>query len=211
MKHALLVIASLLHAGLRLAYFFYIGLKLRARYSGDSVAATAAHEEWLRFKRKAAFVLNADGLTLGAVAVLSAESLPVRASFFWTLIAGMLLICAGVAVKVAAYRVVGTKGYYWYNFFCRDDQREYVARGVYKYLDNPMYTLGYLHAFGFALVFRSLWGLIFAAFDVLVLRAFHFCFERPHTAFHLRRAMSLTGRKPIGDPTGEGATRWVDW
>ncbi|HSB08055.1 MAG TPA: PEMT/PEM2 methyltransferase family protein [Blastocatellia bacterium] len=191
MQSALLIIASVIHAAFRLAYFFYIGLTLNAQYLQQAPRTGDACREWLRFKKKASFILNADGLTLGIVAVLGAGTLPLHVSFVWTLVVGIALICAGVGVKVSAYRVVGIKGYYWYNFFCSDGEREYVATGIYKYLDNPMYTLGYLHAFGFALVFRSTWGLVFAAFDVLVLWAFHFAFERPHTIFYRDEMMRL--------------------
>jgi protein-S-isoprenylcysteine O-methyltransferase Ste14 len=191
MRNGLLVLASVIHVSFRLAYFFYIGLTLKSKYSTEKQPARNSHDEWLRFKRKAAFILNADGLTFGLATVLSAGSLPLQASFAWTLVTGVVLVCAGVAVKVSAYRVLGVRGYYWYNFFCRDDQREYVAKGVYKYLDNPMYTLGYLHAFGFALVFRSMWGLVFALFDVIVLWVFHSYVEKPHTALHRQEVMRI--------------------
>lgn len=187
----LLIVASGIHAAFRLAYFIYIGMRLQARQSSATHATEDPYQEWLRFKRKASFILNADGLTLVIVVLLSAGTLPVHASIVWTTVVGFVLMCAGVVVKLAAYRVVGSKGYYWYNFFCDDDKRRYVTRGVYKYLDNPMYTLGYLHAFGFALTFRSLWGLVFALFDVMVLWVFHLRFERPHTCLYRAEEMKL--------------------
>ena len=155
------------------------------RSRGEHSAKIAEHGAAFKF------ILNVDGLTLGAVIVLSAASLQLSLSFQWTLVIGIILICSGIGVKLAAYRIVGAKGYYWYNFFCGDEERLYAARGVYRYLDNPMYTLGYLHAFGFALAFRSLWGLVFAFFDLAVIWAFHFCFESPHTTLHREREMSL--------------------
>ena len=188
MRSLLLIAASVIHVGFRLAYFFYIGLTLKWRHARDD---EASYSDWLRFKKEASFILNVDGLTLGLVTVLSAASLKLPMSFEWTVVMGIILICAGIGVKLAAYRVVGDKGYYWYNFFCGDHEREYTARGVYRYLDNPMYTFGYLHAFGFPLVFRSLWGLVFALFDWLIILAFHYYFERPHTTFHREREMRL--------------------
>lgn len=203
MRTYALIVASTIHAALRLAYFFYIGFTLRARHSQGTSLSEDSYGVWLSFKKKASFILNADGLTLAMVAVLSAGSLPIRASFTWTLVFGVVLTLIGVGVKVAAYRVVGIKGYYWYNFFCRDGEREYVARGIYQYLDNPMYTLGYLHAFGFALIFRSMWGLVFAGFDVLVLWAFHLCFERPHTRFYRQEMPRFEAGTNEGDSLGQ--------
>jgi protein-S-isoprenylcysteine O-methyltransferase Ste14 len=87
---------------------------------------------------------------------------------------------------MSAYRAIGVKGYYWYNFFCAREDREYVAKGIYKYLDNPMYGLGYLHAFGFPLLFLSFYGLVFALFDWIVIWAFYFIFERSSTVYYWR-------------------------
>jgi len=203
MRTYALIAASIIHAAFRLAYFLYIGLTLKAQRSRGTLGNDDNYGDWLSFKKKASFILNVDGLTLAIVAVLSAGSLPIPASFTWNLVFGIPLICVGVAVKVAAYRVVGIKGYYWYNFFCSEGKREYVARGIYQYLDNPMYTLGYLHAFGFAIVFRSMWGLLFAGFDVLVLWAFHLCFERPHTRFYRDQTLKFEASTQEGDSLGQ--------
>ena len=191
MRSIPLIGASAVHVGFRLAYFFYIGMRLRAQVSNPRPPGEQPHSAWLGFKRKASIILNADGVSLVAVVLLSAGSLSLQASRSLTTVIGLVLICAGVAVKAAAYRVVGIKGYYWYNFFCGHSEREYLSRGVYKYLDNPMYTVGYLHAFGFALLFRSAWGLLFALFDVLVLWAFHTCFEKPHTRLYREEIVRL--------------------
>lgn len=202
MRSLLFVTASVIHVGFRLAYFFYIGLTLKSQHLKKEKNDQDSYSEWQRFKKKASLILNVDGLTLGLVIVLSAASLQLPLSFTWTLVIGIILICAGIGVKMAAYRIVGEKGYYWHNFFCGDDERQYAARGVYKYLDNPMYTLGYLHAFGFALVFRSLWGLVFALFDWMVILAFYFYFESPHTTYHRDREMSLNPTRLECDSLG---------
>lgn len=202
MRGLLLIAVSAVHVGFRLAYFFYVGLILRSRHHRQETSRDA-YGEWLRFKKKAAFILNVDGLTLGMAAMLSFASLQVPLSFWWTLGIGIVLICSGIGVKVAAYRVVGIKGYYWYNFFCGDDERHYEARGVYKYLDNPMYTLGYLHAVGFAVVCRSSWGLLLAVFDWLVILAFHYYFEGPHTIYHRERELSLNTDRLECDSLGQ--------
>jgi len=172
-----------------MAYFLYIGLTLSRRQEKED-----SYDEWLRFKKRASLIINADGLTLFLVMVFSATSLQLPASFKWTFAIGTILSVVGVGVKLAAYRVVGAKGYYWYNFFCDGDEREYAARGVYKYMDNPMYTLGYLHAFGLALIFRSLWGLAFSLFDWAVIWAFYYYFESQHTRFHREQVTSFSSR-----------------
>ncbi len=187
----LLILMGAVHLSLRLSYFFYIGFRLKAAQLNLPISKEAQYFKWLRFKKRATFILNADGVTLGIVIALSLNSLTESASLFYLRIFGAVLILIGVGVKICAYRVIGDKGYYWYNFFCIEEEREYVARGVYKYLNNPMYGMGYLHAIGFPLLFLSLWGLVLALFDWLVVWAFYFLFERPHT-FHYRRKYKPT-------------------
>jgi hypothetical protein len=45
-----------------------------------------------------------------------------------------------------------------------------------------MYTVGYLHAYGFALMCGSLWGLAAAVFDQAAILVFQHFVERPHVA-----------------------------
>lgn len=178
-----IILAGALHLTFRLLYFFYIGFSLKwALSAGDS--NEARYLRWLKFKKRAAFILDADGVTLAIVIAVSLNTLAGSDYLLFLRIAGALFIAAGIAIKVSAYRAIGVKGYYWYNFFCADEERQYVARGVYKYLNNPMYGPGYLHAFGFPLLFLSFWGLVLAVFDWIVVWAFYFVFERPHTSYH---------------------------
>lgn len=175
------IAASAAHVAFRLAYFFYIGFTLRSAHSDQNKRRANTYEEWLRFKNKASFIINGDALLLALIILLSIGSLPPLIQYGHTMIVGLALACVGITVKLEAYRLVGEKGYYWYNFFCSVEEREYTPRGIYRYLDNPMYGVGYLHAFGLALIFRSVWGIIFALFDWGVIWAFYFFFERSHT------------------------------
>jgi protein-S-isoprenylcysteine O-methyltransferase Ste14 len=182
----LLFITGAVHLAFRLAYFFYVGLSLKRAQSDRTGSIDERYDRWLKFKKRAAFILDADGVTLAFVITASLGSLSSAHSLIYLRIIGAAMVVAGIWIKVSAYRVIGVKGYYWYNFFCADEEREYVARGVYKYLSNPMYGPGYLHAVGFPLIFLSFWGLAFAVFDWIVVWAFYFIFERPHTFYYMR-------------------------
>jgi protein-S-isoprenylcysteine O-methyltransferase Ste14 len=182
----LLFLAAALHLAFRLAYFFYVGFSLRRAQLDRSSTSEERYAAWLKFKKRAAFILDADGVTLAFVIAASLNSIVSSDSLFYVRVIGVLAVVTGVWIKVSAYRAIGVKGYYWYNFFCSDEEREYVARGVYKYINNPMYGPGYLHAVGFPLVFLSFWGLMLAVFDLIVVWAFYFIFERPHTFYYMR-------------------------
>ena len=58
--------------------------------------------------------------------------------------------------------------------------RGLVTTGPYRWFRNPMYTVGYAHAYGFALAFLSWPGLLAALCDQVAILVFHLAVERPH-------------------------------
>jgi protein-S-isoprenylcysteine O-methyltransferase Ste14 len=92
----------------------------------------------------------------------------------------VLLIAAGISMKLWAAARLGAGAYYWENFFVAGPFVAPDPPGPYRYLRNPMYTVGYLHAYGFALACLSLPGLLAAAFDQGAILLFHHFVERPH-------------------------------
>jgi protein-S-isoprenylcysteine O-methyltransferase Ste14 len=191
-----LLAAAAAHVVCRLTYLLWIGFTLRASLSRRQEAA-GHRRRWLAFRRKASAILRLDAVTFVAVCLASAGSPALDLPYPYLLVPGILLVLAGVAAKASAYRVVGEKGYYWYNFFCPDEEISYARVGIYRYLDNPMYGPGYLHAFGLALLLRSGWGILVALFDWAVVWTFYFLFERPHTRLAAARlAPPEDGRRP---------------
>jgi protein-S-isoprenylcysteine O-methyltransferase Ste14 len=195
----ILTAAIALQVLFRGAYFFYIGLAIRAARRDARSDKQARHEKWLKFKRLAAFILDGDGVALALVIALSINTLPVESGRVSIRLLGAIFILIGIAVKVSAYRAIGTRGYYWFNFFCDGDEREYVKRGIYKYLNNPMYGPGYLHVVGFPLLFLSAWGLAVGVFNWAVVWAFYFVFERSHTFSHYRSANAPGEARPAAN------------
>ncbi len=197
-SRGVLIAAIALQVAFRAAYFFYIGLRLRAARRDMTSDKETRAENWLRFKKHAAFILDGDGVALALVIAVSINTLSIESNELLVRLLGAILVVVGITVKVSAYRIIGTKGYYWFNFFCDGDEREYVKRGIYKYLNNPMYGPGYLHVFGFPLLFLSKWGLAAAAFSWAVVWAFYFAFERSHTFSHYRSQSAPDAARPAG-------------
>jgi protein-S-isoprenylcysteine O-methyltransferase Ste14 len=182
-SHGLLVpflVAAALHVTLRLLYFFWIGFSLRIERLRPGSPGDH-HRRWLAFRTRARLILDADAVTFAIASGLAVGTLHSGLHYRWLLGSGLVLIVVGVWTKLQAFRVVGTKGYYWYNSFCPEDRVEYAPVGIYRWLKNPMYGPGYLHAPGIALVLASGPGLGLAFFDWAVVWTFYFTFERPHT------------------------------
>lgn len=175
------------HAVFRLLYLFFIGGMLRKQMALQRDQSRL--EEWEVFKEKASFILNLDADLFIVATVLGSCWGPVETccwlfrdvpvSVWMGIGAGFLII--GGYVKWDAYRIIGDRGWYWYNFFCAPDETDYEKRGVYKWFDNPMYGVGYLPLFGLALFLLSPIGLVLATFDWGVIWLFYYFCERPHT------------------------------
>ena len=188
--HRAAVLVVLYHAVGRLAYVLYVGIRLR-RQERDTVFAGSrrAIAEFHRFRHAAAFLMTNDALSFVALCVVTRGSLNLALSH-WTLLGiGALLALVGIIVKAWARREVGPAAYYWEDFF-NPDAAHFTPHGPYRFLRNPMYTLGYLHAYGLAIGLASLPGLIAAGFDQAAILLFHAIVERPHVAVLERRATS---------------------
>ena len=55
-----------------------------------------------------------------------------------------------------------------------------VTTGPYRFVSSPMYTIGYVQTYGFALLLRSFPGLIAAVFSQATILAFYLLIEKPH-------------------------------
>jgi protein-S-isoprenylcysteine O-methyltransferase Ste14 len=112
--------------------------------------------------------------------------------------AGAVLFILGSATKLWAAATLGGRAYYWYNFFTAE-YPPLSTDGPYRFLKNPMYTVGYLLLYGLALFTMSLPGLAAAAFDQATILAFHRWVEEPH--FERRGILEQVEHHPIIEGT----------
>jgi protein-S-isoprenylcysteine O-methyltransferase Ste14 len=156
----------------------YIGLALR---HADAAPATrdAAPTAYARFRRRAAVLMYHDGVAFVVVCLFTRGTLDLPLPLVWRL-AGGALVTLGVAVKMWAAATLGADGYYWRNFFEPESRPAPRIAGPYRWLRNPMYTVGYLQTYGLALLVASAPGLAAAAFSQGAILAFYRLVERPH-------------------------------
>ena len=81
------------------------------------------------------------------------------------------------------YTVPYEENDHWRNFFVHEE-KTFSASGPYKLFANPMYTLGYAHAYGVALAWLSFPGLLAAAFAQATILALNALIEQPHFRRH---------------------------
>jgi len=189
-------IALAYHLASRLAYVLYVGLTLsRQDRTAHLTRRHGAEAAFRRFRRAAAFVMANDAVSLAVLCLVSANTLHLGLPRGLTFAVGAVLALVGVATKMWAAATLGD-GYYWRNFFTPPEQIVTKAAGPYRWLRNPMYTVGYLPVYGLALVTASAFGLVAALFDQGAILTFYHLVEKPHFE-RLRRAPAEPLVRPV--------------
>ena len=177
------------HLAARLAYVGYVGIGLARQESrGSWTRRWGIAGGFARFRRGASIIMAIDAVTFVAVCLAGRGTLPAVVPRLAAIAIGVVLVLVGVGTKLWAARTLGDKAYYWYNFFTPSERIVPVMTGPYRYLKNPMYTVGYLQTYGFALVTGSLAGLVASVCDQAAILVFHWRVERRHFARATRRA-----------------------
>jgi len=156
----------------RLAYVLFVGITLNREKREAS--------KFRRFRRVASIVMNNDAAAFILLCVLTRNTLALPISTTVSVITGAALVLVGLGTKLWAARTLGSDAYFWHNFFDPANARGPVATGPYRYVSNPMYTIGYLQTYGLALITRSLPGMIAAGFAHAAIITFYRIVEKPH-------------------------------
>jgi protein-S-isoprenylcysteine O-methyltransferase Ste14 len=169
------------HVASRLAYVLGVGIALRRQERhGASGERGSAARQFRRFRVLASILMVSDVASFGVLCVVTRHSLAKDLPSTLLLTLGLILIVFGVAIKAWAARRLGGKAFFWYNFFEPGAVIAPNPPGPYRFLKNPMYTVGYLPAYGLGLVCGSVPGVIAAAFDQAAILIFYRLVEKPH-------------------------------
>jgi protein-S-isoprenylcysteine O-methyltransferase Ste14 len=181
----------------RLAYVLWVGRALHQQDRHQRFTRVAGGEAgFLRFRRIASRIMNNDGVSFVVLVLVTRDTLRLDLPRGAVIATGVVLATIGVGIKLWAAASLGSKAYYWHNFFVPSPPPTGPAPGPYRYISNPMYTLGYLQTYGLALMFGSLPALIASAFDQAAVLLFNHLVERPHYAALLEQASPDPSRSP---------------
>jgi protein-S-isoprenylcysteine O-methyltransferase Ste14 len=174
------LIALTYHLASRLAYVLYIGLALtRQERSASFTLRHGPDGGFRRFRRVAATLMYNDAASFVWLCIASRQTLRLDVAPGSLIVVGAVLVVVGLGVKLWAAVSLGAGAYYWRDFFL-PVERQGPPGGPYPFLKNPMYTVGYLPAYGCALVTASLPALIAAAVDQAAILGFYHWVEKPH-------------------------------
>jgi protein-S-isoprenylcysteine O-methyltransferase Ste14 len=137
-------------------------------------------EGFQRFKRASTILMVFDTGSFILLNLLTIDTLHLPGPRVAWIVAGAAIGAFGLGIKAWATRILGPRAYYWYNFFEPAEPVKWVPQGPYKYLNNPMYGVGYAQTYGLGLMCASLYGLIGALFMQITIFVFNEMVEKPH-------------------------------
>jgi protein-S-isoprenylcysteine O-methyltransferase Ste14 len=165
----------------RIAYAGGVGAMLAAQKRNRAFTRTAGLEAgYARFRSRAATLMNIDGVLFVVLCLATAGTLDAAAPRAALVAIGVLLCLIGGITKLWAAKLLGSKGYHWYDFFAPHEPKHVELSGPYRIARNPMYTIGYLQTYGLALILASWPGLLASAFAQAAILTFYFVVEKPH-------------------------------
>lgn len=145
---------------------------------------------WLLFRKAVDLILMLDFVTFICLVIACAvdkehQSWNTVQQSYWLVLTrfgiGIGLIVFNFWVKVNAHNTIKDYAWYWGDFFFRQiNNEELIFDGVFEMVPHPMYSVGYVGYYGFALILKSYTVLIVALFGHFLQMVFLHFIENPH-------------------------------
>lgn len=161
--------------------FYYGGnaLILRSNLPARAIARLGEERAFRAYETLAGLMFLNQGLGVGCMAALHVPKWEQAVPASLVLAAGVALFVLGLVFKAWATLTVGVDGYYFRDMFLGRSLAPACASGPYRFLRNPMYSVGQFQGYGYALLCGSLPGFVAAAAGHVLIYAFYLVAERP--------------------------------
>ncbi|KAG7195343.1 phosphatidylethanolamine N-methyltransferase [Scheffersomyces spartinae] len=150
----------------------------------------AEFNTWLLFRKLVDLILMQDFVLFVCVFILASCSdnfqfINTNQQGIWLvasrLIIGTVLIVFNYWVKSNAHYIIKDYAWYWGDFFFRQfNNEELIFDGVFEMVPHPMYSIGYIGYYGFALIAKSYTVLMIAIVGHFLQMVFLHIIENPH-------------------------------
>lgn len=159
--------------------FYYVGMTLilGTGIKRWMIAKFGEERAWLMFQMILGLMFFNVGTGISVAALYQQDTFHLSPVLMWALIIPMFFI--GFGIKYWATWEVGVDVYYYKDLFHEKSHGEWTEGGPYKWLNNPMYGIGYLQGYCLGIMWGSLWGLVYAAVCHLSIFIFFQIAEKP--------------------------------
>lgn len=173
---------------LSLAKFVQAEVKSQRGKNYDVNSLPVEFNTWLIFRKVVDLILMSDFVTF----ILVVATCAINDNFqfihnqqswiiYSRIIGGVGLILFNLWVKVNAHNTIKDYAWYWGDFFFRQiNNEELIFDGVFEMVPHPMYSVGYIGYYGFALIAKSYTVLAIAIFGHFLQMVFLHYIENPH-------------------------------
>jgi len=161
--------------------FYYGGnaVILRSELPARTIARLGEERAFRSYETLAGLMFLNQGLGVGCMAALHFPRWEQAVPASLVLALGVALFVVGLLVKLWATLTVGVDAYYFRDMFLTRPLASACDGGPYRFLRNPMYSVGQLQGYGYALLYGSLPGVVAAAAGHLLIYVFYAVAERP--------------------------------
>ena len=161
--------------------FYYGGnaVILRSNIPTRAIARLGEERAFRAYETVAGLMFLNQGLGVGCMAALHLPRLEEAAPVLLVVATGAALFAVGLLVKLWATLTVGVDVYYFRDMFLGRPLTAACDSGPYRFLHNPMYSVGQLQGYGYALLHGSIPGVVAAASGHALIYAFYAVAERP--------------------------------
>ncbi|ODV79411.1 phosphatidyl ethanolamine N-methyltransferase [Suhomyces tanzawaensis NRRL Y-17324] len=154
----------------------------------DIAAYPIEFNTWLIFRKFVDLILMLDFVAFICLVVACSindgyQFISNQASWlvYTRLVLGAGLIVFNLWVKVNAHNTIKDYAWYWGDFFFRQiNNEELIFDGVFEMVPHPMYSVGYIGYYGFAIIAKSYTVLVVAIFGHFLQMIFLHYIENPH-------------------------------
>jgi isoprenylcysteine carboxyl methyltransferase (ICMT) family protein YpbQ len=175
----------------RLAYVVWVGATLKQQDRDQRYTRRYGVEgAYARFRRLSNVLMVNDTAAFILLNIVTIDTLHLPGPRAAQIAFGLAIGIFGIAIKAWATATLGTQSYHWHNFFVPTVPERPNPPGPYRFLKNPMYSVGYLQTYGLACVCASMYGMIASAFMQATIMVFNATVEKPHYLSLLRDAQT---------------------
>ena len=178
-------------------YYFGNGLILSSSIPRLLIANYGEKKAFEIYQTIVGLMFMNQGLGIAAMTSLDVgANWEISISSSYTFIFGGIVFMIGIILKIWSTMILGIDLYYYRDMFLNHSVGNFTQSGPYKIFDNPMYGIGQIHGYGYAIMYQSITGFMAIAICHILIYVFYYSVERPFVRRVYRRIVAPLKVRP---------------